>query len=72
MFIPGILVGFLLCLLLTMLVRLPLANWQTFTESAAIGFGIGLAFSVVVTVINFIVAFMEKQSQKIKEGSPSR
>lgn len=68
MFIPGILVGFLLCLLLTMLIRLPLANWQTFTQSAAIGFGIGLAFSVVAALINFFVGFMDKQSQKIKSG----
>jgi heme/copper-type cytochrome/quinol oxidase subunit 4 len=69
MFIPGIVVGFLLCLLLTMLIRLSLANWQTFTASAAIGFGIGLAFSVVAAVINFFVGFMDKQSQKIKSGS---
>jgi heme/copper-type cytochrome/quinol oxidase subunit 4 len=64
----GVLVGFVLGVLLTALIRLPFADWSKFSESTAIGFGIGLAFIALGALLNLVVKFMDKQSQKVKSG----
>ena len=64
----GVLIGFVVGVLLTLFVRLPFAHWPKFIESAAVGFGIGLSFIVLGALLNQIVKFMDKQSQKVKGG----
>ncbi|HEX9533016.1 MAG TPA: hypothetical protein VGA58_09610 [bacterium] len=64
----GVLGGFVLGLLLVAFVRLPFANWPKFIESVGIGFGIGLAFITLTTLLNFAIKFMDEQSQKVKSG----
>ncbi len=65
----GMAVGFLIGILLTVLVRLPFANWTKFIESAGIGFGIGVAFFILGALFNLLVKFADKQSQKVKGGA---
>ncbi len=64
----GALLGFILGALLTGLVLLPFANSSKFIESVGVGFGIGLAFIGLGVVLNIIVKFADRQSQKIKRS----
>lgn len=62
----GILIGLAVGIFLTFFIRLPIANWSKFIESAGIGFGIGLAFIAAGWLLNLLVKFGDKQSQKVK------
>jgi hypothetical protein len=64
----GILIGLVLGGLLGGFVGFHYAESMMFLGSSAVGLGIGVAFIATGALINALVKFMDRQSQKVKSG----